>query len=439
MKKNPLQAIFFDESRNWDKFLKKHYRKLRPVVKKEVKKFQYCGDIRKGYRLFVCEGCHGTKLVPLKCKGKFCPTCAVGESQRWSDLVASDLFSVNHRHVVFTIDEGLRPIFLMDKYRVKLLKGLMDEAAEIVLAHFKKGHRQAGIVAALHTFGSKLEFNPHVHMVVTMGGVTPKGEWSDYDYLPFKMLRIYWQNAVLKLIRRTLSDWDKHRVQPRLQRAYTNNAQGFYVNAPKRSRTHMKGLLKYISRYMKRGPIALDRIKMYDGDEVLFEYKDKRTNTTEHELMSVETFIGALIRHIPDHHFKTIRRYGIYSRRISSLMKMIVSEFQKRIKGMLVNLNQATRVKSWVEWMVELFNWNPLKCSACGELYEFMGISAVKNGRLKVRFAKNDDARRFMREENQKIEEEAFQLKYEETTKAAYEAVRFSWERQYQVYMSELS
>lgn len=167
----------------------------------------------------------------------------------------------------------------MDKYRGKLLKGLMDEAARIVLELTKKkGHAQAGIVAALHTFGSKLDFNPHVHMVVTMGGITPDGKWQTYDYLPYKAMRIYWQNAVLKLIRRTLSEWDKKRIQPRLQRAYQNHGEGFYVNAPKRSRTNLKGLLKYISRYMKRGPIALDRIRMYDGTEVLFTYKDKRTN-----------------------------------------------------------------------------------------------------------------------------------------------------------------
>ena len=151
---------------------------------KKVVKFQTCGDIRKGYRLFVCEGCHQTKLIALKCKGKFCPSCAVGESQRWSELVAQDMFAVNHRHVIFTIDVGLREIFLRDKYRGKLLKGLMDEAARIVLELTKKkGHAQAGVVAALHTFGSKLEFNPHVHMVVTMGGITPDGKWQTYDYL----------------------------------------------------------------------------------------------------------------------------------------------------------------------------------------------------------------------------------------------------------------
>lgn len=439
MKKNILQAIFFDGHQNWRKFLNKYGRKIRPVVKKEVHKFEFCGDIRKGYRLFVCEGCHQTKIIPLKCKGKFCPTCAVGESQRWSDLVADDMFTVNHRHVIFTIDEGLREIFLMDKYREPLLKGLMDEASRIILDFFHKNkHAQPGIVTALHTFGSKLEFNPHVHMVVTMGGITPDGQWCDYDYLPYKLLRVYWQNAVLKLIRRTLSSWDKARVQPRLQRAYQNNGQGFYVNAPQRSRTHLKGLLKYISRYMKRGPIALDRILMYDGNEVLFSYKDKRTNLIETQLMSAEAFIGALIRHIPDYHFKTIRRYGIYSRRIKGLMKKVMATFQKTVRRMLVNLRKAMHRKTWVDRIAEVFGYNPLKCSRCGEFFEFMGTSVAKNGCLKVQYAKEHQAYQYMEEVNQKIGQEEYQSKYQEAEAQAYARLRFDWERQRQIYMSEL-
>ncbi|WP_327785444.1 transposase, partial [Pediococcus acidilactici] len=56
--------------------------------------------------------------------------------------------------------------------------------------------------------------------------------------------------------------------------------------------------------------------------------KDKRTNRKETHLMSVEAFIVALIRHIPDRHFKTICRYGIYSRRIKTLMKQVMAVYQ---------------------------------------------------------------------------------------------------------------
>lgn len=427
MKPNILHAIFFDEYQNWEKFNQRYTRRIRSVVKREVKKFRDCGDLKKGYRLFVCEGCHDVKKVAFRCKGKFCPTCATGESQRWAEVAANDLFTVTHRHVIFTIDEGLREIFLKEKYRKELLKGLMDEAARILLDFFRKHHIQAGVVATLQTFGSQLEYNPHVHLVVTMGGLTKDGKWKDYDYFPFAMLRKYWQNAVLKLIRRTLSQWDKARVQPLLQAAYTKNAEGFYVHAPKRSRTSLKKILEYISRYMKRGPIALNRILLYDGKIVMFQYHDKRTNTDKIKTMSAEEFIGALIRHIPENQFKTIRRYGIYSRRIKTIMKKVLSNYQKEIQRMLVNVKKALKPKSWCERIAEEFGVNPLECTRCGEYYEFSGVSVSKNGRLLVKYAKNKESERFMREENKKIGEEASKRKYEKEKEAAFKKLRFQW------------
>lgn len=168
-------------------------------------------------------------------------------------------------------------------------------------------------------------------MIVTMGGLTKEGEWKDYDYIPYPMLRVYWQNAVLKRLRRVLTKQEKRKNQPLLQAAYTKNAQGFYVNAPQRSRTDVQSLLAYISRYMKRGPIALKQIKMYDGESVAFSYHDKRTDQEELMMMTVEVFILSLVRHIPDKGFKMIRHYGLYSRRIKSLDKKVALAYQHSV------------------------------------------------------------------------------------------------------------
>lgn len=437
MNKNILHTIFFDENNHWDQFSKKIKLKIRPVVFREVEKFRYCGDISKGFRLFVCEGCHAVKKVPIRCKGKFCPTCSVGESERWSEIVSQDMFHTTHRHIVFTIDEGLRNIFL--KYhREILLKGLMDEAAQVILDYFKKQKIRPGIILTLHTFGSKLEFNPHVHMIVTMGGLTKGGEWKDYDYIPYKMLRINWQNAVLKLIRRVLSPKEKKEVQPQLQTAYTKNAEGFYVNAPKRSRTNVKRVLQYISRYMKRGPIALKRILMYDGDIVMFRYHDKRTDTDETEIMLAKEFIAALVRHIPDKNFKMIRRYGLYSRKLKTVAKEVVKEIQSKIKRLLLNVSTAMKPKKWAERIVECFGENPLKCSCCGNLFVFRGIVVSKNGELIIQYANDSEARRYLREEIRYIESKEFKINQKQAEKEIYEAIRFDWEKQRQLYMPSM-
>jgi len=68
METNLLHRIFFDEQQNWEAFKAKHGKKIRPVVVKEVEKFKDCGNPKKGFTLLVCEGCHGLKRVPYRCK-----------------------------------------------------------------------------------------------------------------------------------------------------------------------------------------------------------------------------------------------------------------------------------------------------------------------------------------------------------------------------------
>lgn len=92
METNVLKRIFFDEHGHWDRFVAKLKGKLRPHVLKEVEKFRKCGDPRNGFKLLVCEGCHDLRLVPYRCKGRFCTTCSCGETEEWARLLEQDVF-----------------------------------------------------------------------------------------------------------------------------------------------------------------------------------------------------------------------------------------------------------------------------------------------------------------------------------------------------------
>lgn len=160
--------------------------------------------------------------------------------------------------MIFTIDEELRDVFLLHRH---LLKDFMDEGARLVIEFFqKKAKVTPGIIVGLHTFGSTVNFNPPIHMLVTMGGITKKGEWKGYDFLPFEMLRKQWQTIVLKLIRRGVTKQEKKRIQPKLQKAFSKNGKGFYVHAPKQ-KGNVKEQLRYIGRYIRRPAIGLNRIE----------------------------------------------------------------------------------------------------------------------------------------------------------------------------------
>jgi hypothetical protein len=384
MDSNILKQILFDEHQHWDAFVKKHKAHIRPNVIKEVEKFRGCGDPRNGFKVLVCEGCHDIRRVPYRCKGRFCTTCSCGETEEWSRLLLEDVFQVQHRHVVFTIDEGLWNVFLLHR---KLLKEFMDEAVRIIKEHFEKKHKiTPGIIAGLHTFGSRLNFNPHVHMLVTMGGMKANGEWKTYDYVPFEMLRKQWQTVVLKLIRRNLSEQEKKQIQSRLQKAYSANGEGFYVHAPKQ-KGNVKEQLGYIGRYMKRPAIAVHRIKEYDGEYVEFSYKDKTDGQEKTERVTVEEFISRLIRHIPDENFKTIRYYGVYSRRLKSLSKKMVTAWQKEARKWIVKAKRMLKRRTWRERVKISTGKDPLVCPKCECYYEYKGEVCLEGGKLKIKYA----------------------------------------------------
>ena len=119
-KENILKQIFFDENHNWDNFVKLHPKSIREVVMEEVEKFRLCGEI---------------KIVPHRCKGRFCSVCATGYMQEWSRKTAENMYNMLHRHIMFTMPEELWEIFLR---RRELLKDLMDMSVELLQEWFKK-------------------------------------------------------------------------------------------------------------------------------------------------------------------------------------------------------------------------------------------------------------------------------------------------------------
>jgi hypothetical protein len=390
MKANVLKEIFFNKNKHWDAFVQRYCGRIRPIVIKEVEKFRRCGDPKSGFKLLVCEACHDIKIVPYRCKGRFCTTCSSGETEEWSRLIADDMLQVNHRHVIFTIDEGLRVIF--QKHR-ELLKDLMDEAVRIIQEYFKKKTKVVpGVIAGLHTFGARMNFNPHVHMLVTMGGMKNSGEWKIYDFIPFEMLRKQWQTVVLKLIRRSLDEKEKKKVQPLLQKAYKENGEGFYIYAPKQ-KGNVKEQLAYIGRYIRRPAIALQRIEEYDGQYVTFRYHDKKDGQEKREKLTVEEFIARLIVHIPEEQFKTIRYYGVYARRIKAKCKKIISIWQKEMRKWIVKVKKTISRRKWDQRIKEQTGKDPLICPHCGNYYEYKGEVCLKDGQLGIKHASGQIAR----------------------------------------------
>jgi len=347
---NILKRIFFDENKNWTRFVKANGPRIRKVVLEEVKKFRLCGEQEAGFSLYSCVFCGDTKVIPHRCKSRFCSVCATGYMQEWSKKVVENMYEIAHRHIMFTVPEELWEIFLR---RRDLLKDLMDISYELLNKWFREKEKlEVGMMVGLHTFGATMNFNSHVHVMVTEGGMTKDGTMKYIGFIPYEMMRVRWKNKVIEMLRKKLSSRDKKRYEKAVNKAYNDRKKGFVVNGPPNKRKcKIKDQIGYIGRYIRRPAIALRRIIAYDGKKVRFKYFDKKEKREKTETIDVMEFIARIIRHIPDRNFKTIRYYGLYSRRKKREIDKILNIKRNKIPK-----------KQWKDKVEEGMGKNPLIC-----------------------------------------------------------------------------
>lgn len=346
---NILQKIFSD-----------HYEEIiytlhpRASVIENVDKMIHCGDPSYGGAMYICPQCHNMKFVPFRCKSRFCPTCGVKYCQERSTQMSFKLVHCTHRHCVFTIDEELRHFFLEDR---SLLDCLFQAVRSVILRMFHKLNKSRnfvpGFVCVLHTFGRPLEWNPHIHCLVTEGGFSDDGFWRVIKHFPFAYLRSAFQTALLNLMEARIGPSFK-KIKARI---YRKDKNGFYVYA-KPNLCDVDSVIKYISRYLGRPVIALKRIDSYDGDHVTFHYNRHEDNVFVRKTIPAMDFIKLLIQHIPEKHFKMTRYYGLYARHRES----------DRSLRKAVHSSKHRILKSFTLWRKDIllsFGYDPLSCPCC--------------------------------------------------------------------------
>lgn len=263
------------------KIFKEHYEEIeyilhpRPIVMENIEKMINCGDPSFGGAMYGCPHCGELKFVPFRCHSKFCPTCGNKYCIDRSTKMSFKLIDCTHRHLVFTIDEELRPFFLNDR---SLLDCLFQSVRSVILRMFhslnKSRNFVPGFICVLHTFGRPLEWNPHIHCLLTEGGFSDDGFWRVVNHFNYTYLRKAFQTALLnELEKRIGPSFKKTKVA-----IYKKDKNGFYVYA-KPNLCDTDTVVKYISRYLGRPVIATSHIDFYDGGNVTFHYNKHEDNS----------------------------------------------------------------------------------------------------------------------------------------------------------------
>lgn len=364
--KNRFKQIFAD---GWEEFKRAHPRYQ--AVDEVVQKMLGCGNPANGYAVYRCPDCQERRVVAFSCKSQFCLSCAKGYGQQWVATVQGMLHpGVSYRHLILTVPEGLR--LLIYQHAAELLEGLMQAVQptmDAVVARAKRQPITLGYIVVLQTAGRAATYNPHLHIILTDGGLRRDGTWQRLGYLPYDLLHRLWQTQVLNLISSRLAD--NARAATLVAEMRRRYPKGFVAHLQGNVLPRMRQLTRYLVKYVVSPAMALSRIIAYDREQgtVTYWYRDHlHQGKKTVETVSRETFIGRMVQHILPKGFQRIRYYGLQATcTLKKIREQLLQALQVSEQNIMdVGVAAAASRPRYRDRMRAAFGRDPLLCPQCG-------------------------------------------------------------------------
>lgn len=288
---------------------------LSPQQKRVLTDIAQCRTAILGGHLDKCiNGCGYERPSYNSCRNRHCPKCQALVQEKWIAEQQQRMLDVKHFHVVFTLPADLRPLAAFAKDTVY---GALFRAASSTLLEFGERRLSAtiGATLVLHTWARDLSFHPHVHAIVTGGGLSQDGKrWCSLrrDYLfPVYLMGQVFRGKMIDELKRAYQDGEFARFDE------FNDPQAFSKLVSKLYKlswvvyakpTFSKGeyVLKYLGRYTHRVGIANSRLLDVTNEYVLFRTKGDGT-----ENLKPAEFLWRFVQHVLPDGFHKIRHYGL--------------------------------------------------------------------------------------------------------------------------------
>lgn len=299
------------------------------IGRKVIRDLSQCRTAALGGHLEACDRCGHRRAVYHSCRNRHCPKCQSLAQADWLEARRADLLPIEYFHVVFTLPHELCPLAL---YRPRVVYDLLFQAATATLATFARDPRHfsgntsgnaggtLGITAILHTWAQNLSLHPHLHCVVTGGGLS-------LDQKSFVTPR---HKGFLFPVR-ALSRVFRAKFLEGLQRAFDGGKLGEDTSVPMLSHTlrHRdwvvyakppfagpESVLGYLGAYTHRIAISNTRIRSIEHGRVTFRVRDS-ADANKQKVMQLEAveFIRRFLLHVLPKGFVRIRHYGLLANR----------------------------------------------------------------------------------------------------------------------------
>lgn len=374
-----LQTIFQDAYPTYEQ-----NHPLPAHVRRAARAVMQCRTAALGGHVQACPDGHMARIWYNSCRHRSCPQCAYLQTERWLALQRARLLACDHYHVIFTLPHELNPLWLAN---VPVMSTLLFQAVREtlcdLLADTKYLGAQPGMIAALHTWSQTLVLHPHVHCLVTGGGWTPEGHWKAIRngfLLPARVVMAVFRGKMLAVIRHawvrgTLALPGSLRPQQwlnLLNRLGHPTQTKWNVRIMERY-AHGAGVVTYLARYLRGGPLKNARLVAWDGARVTFTYRARQEDADgarpglQRMTLPVADFLQRWLLHVPVPQTRVVRCYGLYHQTHTealALCRAHLGQPPMAIPEPLV----------WQTLCAQRGDVHPERCQTCGQLLVCTGV-----------------------------------------------------------------
>jgi hypothetical protein len=343
--KQPLKEILSATRDQWDND------EVRPAVRRNFQKMIECRTSALGAEVYASE--EEKKVVYHTCKSRACPSCGHRATQLWQREQWAALPDIPYAGVVLTMPDVLWPFFHENRH---LLHDLPALGAAVIQQWIKvRFGVRVLIMVVPHTFGRRLNFNVHLHILVSAVGLCETEGRLKKVRLANDPLMSMWRYAVITYLREALAkkvlrsevstEELKAVLRTQYERWWNINIAHFH------SKSHF---LRYAGRYVRHPPIAEHRFIGITNQAVKFSTKDLKQKRVVETRYSLADFVINLAEHVPDHYRHAIRYFGLWAPRSKA----------QTYQALFLLLGQKKRPRprrlKWADAIGKTFGRNPL-------------------------------------------------------------------------------
>jgi hypothetical protein len=282
---------------------------MMPSQKKALSDIAACCTEALGGRLYRCDNCEESFWRFHCCRNRACPKCHGIQTARWLQQREAELLPCGYFHAVATVPSELRDAFRRDqKFMYGLLMRVSAEAVKELCA--KKRHLGGlpGILSVLHTCNGQLGYHPHVHMLITGGGISSEGQ--NWEPARGEFL------VPVGVLSRKIAAKFRDAVKKEKPSVFASIPAGVWrrewVSFVKHYGHGNDAVLNYLSRYVFRTAISNARILAVDETHVTFRFKDRITDTWRTMRLPGVEFLRRFLQHVLPRGFHRVRYYGLW-------------------------------------------------------------------------------------------------------------------------------